>query len=433
LILGCGCGWAWTVPIYAAQTSYGVGLQLVHDTNIALVPENPQADWTENLIAGLFFQDRTADATARVLAQVEHRHFVNHTFSDDTGGYLDGAVVWTISPKRFNWVVEDTFRDVALSVTAPNSPANLGKSNTFSTGPDLTFALGSTNSASFGGRYGRFDIKDSAADNRRALGYVRATHDLSSQSKISLNYETSRTTFPQGAAPNASRRDYFGRYDSRQGLNFVTLDLGATHLSQDGLPDTSGHIARLGASKALSSQSAFRIGFSDQVSDTFSDLIGGITSSTAPVDPGVVVLTTTPFASADLYRSRRGDLAYLNDNGRLVYTVQVYARNVDFFTLDQDYKEVAGAFVLNWMLSGDLRINGFVNYAKRDYYDLDRRDTDRYAGLGVVYKLSGSLTGTLQGSRLERQSTEPFNGYLDNRLTLILGYSWGPYEVRSRR
>jgi hypothetical protein len=113
--------------------------------------------------------------------------------------------------------------------------------------------------------------------------------------------------------------------------------------------------------------------------------------------------------------------------------VQVYARNVDFFTLDQDYKEIAGAFVLNWMLSGDLRINGFVNYAKRDYYDLDRRDTDRYSGLGVVYKLSGNLTGTLLGSRLQRQSTEPGNGYLDNRLTLILGYSWGPYEVRSRR
>lgn len=430
-----GWGWVCATPVHAGQGGYGVGLSLMHDSNIRFVETNPQSDWTQSLIAGFFYQENTVDVTARILAQVERRHFYNQTFSDDTGGYVDGAVVWTILQRRLNWVVEDTFRDVQLNVSAPNTPANFGKANSLNTGPDFTLPMSSTNSMMIGGRYGRFDIQNSNTDNKREMVYVRALHNLSLQSKLSLNYETSRTYFEPGALAydEVLRKDYFARFDSHSAFDSTLVDLGVSRLTQVGGPEVPGHIVRVAVLKALSSQSSFRVILSDQISDTFSDLIAGVTSSTAPTDPGAVAINVTPFATDDLYRSKRGEIDYLGDNGRLVYTLQTYGRQVDFETLDQDYKEVSGAFRLGYVFSGAIRFDAYTNYTKRRYDSLDRTDVDRIPGVGMTFRLNSNVTITLQGARYDRQSTAPGFSFVDNRVTLLLAYNSGPFEVRTRR
>ncbi len=428
--------WVCATSIHAGESDFGVGLSLTHNSNIKRVEANPQGEWTQALMGGLFYRENTIDVTARVLAQVERRHFYHNSFSDDTAGYLDGAAVWTVLPRRFTWTVEDTFRQVLLNVASPDTPSNRAKANSLSTGPDFTFPLSSTDSAVIGGRYGRFDIENSTSDNRRYLAYVRGVHALSPQTKVSLNFEAARANFEPEAQvfPKIRREDRFGRYENRSATNSTLIDLGTSRVTRYGGSDLEGRLARLTLSEAFSSQSALRLGLTDQISDTYTDLIAGVTSSTAPRETGVVVLTGADVASGDLYHSKRGDLAYLNDDGRFGYTLQVYERRVDFETLNQDYQEQGWTFLWTWGYSGAMRFNATASYTKRTFTSVEREDQDRNFAAGVAYRLNRNVSVTMEGGRTERQSSVDLNSFVDNRVMLLLGYSSGTsYEVRPRR
>src|SRR5690349_3575340 len=229
-------GWAFAAPAHAGESGFGVGLSLAHDSNIARAETNPHAEWTPALICGLFYREDTADVSQRVVAQVGRRHFYHHVFQDDTGGYLDGALLWTLSPRRLTWVSEDTFREMQLNITDPSTPANLTKANSLSTGPDFTLPFSSTNSAVIGARYGRLDVQNSNIDNRRYTAYVRGVHALSSQAKLSLNYEATRTYFEPDAQvfTKVLREDWLGRYENRSLINITALDIGVSRVTQYG-------------------------------------------------------------------------------------------------------------------------------------------------------------------------------------------------------
>jgi hypothetical protein len=430
-------GWACAAPIQAGQSDFGAGLSLTYDSNVARVETNPRSEWTRALMVGLSYRENTADVTARVLVQLETRHFYHHTFSDDTSGFLDSAAVWTILPRRLTWSVDETYRQVLLTITAQDTPANRAKSNSLNTGPDFIFPLSSTNSAVIGGRYGRFDIENSNRDNRRYTAYARGLHALSQQTTLSLSYEAARVFFEPRAQvfPEVRREDVFGRYENRSVVNSTTIDLGTSRLTRYGGPVLEGNrLARLTFSEAFSSQSLLRLAFSDQISDSYSDLIGGIASSTAPRDPTVAAPNGAEVASGDLYRSKRGDLAYVNNDGHSVYTLQTYGRRVDFVTLDLDYHEKGAAFQWTWLYTGATRFNAAAAYAKRTFDSFDREDIDRNISAGVLYRLDRNVTITMEGGRSERESTAPSSSYVDYRVMLLLGYSSGPnYEAQSRR
>jgi hypothetical protein len=436
-------GWACATPIHAGQSDFGIGLSLVHNSNIARVETDPRSEWTRSLTAGLFYQENTVDVTARVLAQVERRHFARQTFSDDTTGYVDGAVIWTILPRRFAWTVEDVFRTVQVDITAPDTPANRTKANSLSTGPDFTFPLSSTNSAVIGGRYGRFDIENSNTDNRRYTAFARGVHAVSAQTKLSLNYEGVRAHFEPGAQvfPKALREDWFGRFENRSVINSTTIDVGTSRVTRYGGPALEGRrLERLTLSEAFTPQSTLRLAFSDQTSDTYTDLIRGVTSATTPTDSGAVLVQSADLARGDLYHSKRGDLAYVNNDGHFAWTLQAYWRRVDFETLDQDYRENGGRFLWSWF-SGPMRFNVSAESARRAFSPVDpkspvlgRKDADRNYSAAVTYRLSGNVTVTMEGGRIERESTAPSASFVDGRVMLLLGYSSGRlYEAQSRR
>jgi len=430
-ILGCACA----TPIHA-EFDYLAGLSFAHNSNIGRVETNPQSEWTRALMAGLLYRENTVEVTARVLAQVESRHFYRHTFRDDTGAFLDGAMVWTILPRRLAWTVEDIFREVQVDIAAPNTPSNLTKSNSLSIGPDVIFPFSSTNSLLIGGRYGRFDIENSTNDSRRYTGYVRGVHALSAETKLSVNYEAGLVHFdPAAQAPKILREDWFGRYESRSTANSTTIDLGTSRATlYGGASLEPSRLARLTLSKAFSSQSFLRLSLSDQISDTYSDLIAGVTGSTAPRDLGVAVFNGVAFASGDVYHSKRGELAYVRDDGRFGYTLQTYGRRVDFVNVDQDYQEKGGTFLWSWLFSGAMRFYASAAYVKRSFESFDREDEDRGYGAGVTYRLNGSVAITMEGGRAERRSTVPLGSFVDTRVMLILGYSSGTFnDVRSRR
>ncbi|HKW39221.1 MAG TPA: hypothetical protein VJO54_15590 [Burkholderiales bacterium] len=441
LVWACLC----PAPALAAQVDYGVGLSATYESNIFRTTTDERRELYESLMGAVFLREDNRDLAVRMLVQAEHRHFTQKTFGDDTTMFLDGAGLWTISPERFTWTLEDTFREVQLNVTAPDTPGNRTKSNTLSTGPDLTFALSSVNSVVLGGRYGRFDVDNSVTDNKRYGGYLRGIHLLSLQSRLSLNLEANRVFFEPEATPypNVLQENFYGRYESLYAGSGVTVDFGRTVVTQyDGGQTLDGNIARLTLLKAFGTESTVRMSYSDEISDTYSDLLRGVTLAGIPTDPGVVLIQGV--ATADLYHSKLGSAAYLNQGGRFQYTLLAVGRKVDFATLDQDYEERTGRLYLSWLQSGAMRFSASFDYSKRNYLTLTvdpttpgsplREDIDRNYLATLEYKLNQSLTLTLVGNLIRRDSTAPAISYVDRRGMILLGYTFGhQFEMQSRR
>ena len=440
-----GLALAWSTPILAAQVDYGVGLSATYESNSFRTTTDPRRELYESFMVAASIRENNSDLSLRALAQIEHRHFTQHTFSDDTTTFLDGAALWTIAPQRLTWALDDTFREVQVNVTAPDTPGNRTKSNTLSTGPDLTFALDSADSVIVGGRYGRFDVENSNTDNKRYGGYLRGVHLLSLQSKVSLNAEVNRVFFEPEATPfpNVLQNNFYGRYESLYAGSGATLDLGKTHVAQlDGGQTLDGPIARLTLFKAFSLESTVRLSYSDQISDTYSDLLRGITLAGVPNDPAAVVVQG--LATAALYHSKLGSAAYLNQGGRFQYTLVATGRKVDFATLDEDYEERTGRMYLAWVQSGAMRFSASFDYSRRTYQTLLvdpatpgsalRQDIDKNYIATVEYRLNQSLTATLVANLIRRDSNVPAVSYIDRRAMLLLGYTFGhQFEMQSRR
>src|SRR5215472_1088121 len=426
----------WTASGLAAQIDYGVGLTASYATNINRVETGAKPEITESIIAGLNASENTGDVNGHVLAQVERRHFVRGTFSDDTTAFIDGAGLWTITPRRFTWLLENTFREVQLDLTAPDTPSNRAKSNSLNTGPNITFPLSSTNSILVGGRYGRFDIQNSDSDNRRYGILVSGIHSLSPQSRISANYEAVRTYFEPEATPfpKVLREDEYFRFDRLYAGTGATVDLGSSRITRYGGSPLVGNIVRISLIKATGPDSAFRVLYADEISDTFTDLIRGVTQGSSPTDPGVVVLQGTSFATADLYHSQRAELAYGSQGARFQYTLLGYGRRVDFQTLDEDYDERGGRFTLNWILSGATRVGLLGDYTKREYQSFFRQDIDRNTYLTGEFRLNRNMSVTLFGNIARRDSTADGQSYVDKKIMVVLGYSTGSgFAVQTRR
>ncbi len=442
-------------PVLAGQYDAGLGYTLSHDSNIRLSSADPRAEWTEQVFGGLAYEESSSELYARLVAQVERRHFVRHTYEDDTGFFLDSAAVWTISPRQFIWSFEDVFREANLSLSAPDTPTNRTKTNSLSTGPEFTFRVNPTDTPVIGARYGRYYVQGGGTsgpglgDSERYTIYTRWLHQISAPTTLSLNFAATRIHFappalytdPAGDThlfSSLSREDLFFRYERLLPFNRQTLDVGTTRIVQYGGQHLSGRLARYTAQLSLTSESSLRVSLADQFSDTYSDTVTAFSISTMPAIQGETVaapLAVANTTAGDVYHSRRGELAYANRGERFGYSLQGYVRRVDYANIPQDYSEKGGRISTSWLFSVEAQAYAFTQYMKRSFSSFDEQDADRSRGVGVIYRLGRALTLTLEAGQTERQSTTvPQSTFVDRRAMLLLGYSTGPlYAARSRR
>jgi len=426
------------VPAFAGEVDLGVGFALTHESNITKTSD-PRADRTEQLFAGLAYEERSAELYARLVAQVERRHFTRDTFPDDSGYFFDGTAVWTISPRQFIWSFEDVFQEVNLSLSSPDTPVNRTRTNSLSTGPEFTFNVNPANTPVVGARYGRYDVQLGGGDNERYTLYARWLHLLSAPTTLSLNLVGSRIYFaPPALYTDLSREDLFFRYEFVSPFNRQTLDAGTSRVKQYGGQGLDGRLFRYTAELALTSESALRAFLADQFSDTYSDTVVAFSIPTLPGIQGEA--TAAPLAVAniaalgDVYRSQRGELAYTNRVDPFGFTLQGYVRRVDFASVPQDYDEKGGRFSVSWLFSDEAQPFAFAQYMSRHFLLSGEQDTERRIGAGVSYRLSRSLTLAAEAGQEERQSNVPLQSYVNRRAMLLLGYSTGPlYSARSRR
>jgi predicted porin len=407
----------------AGELALGAAYSIQRDDNVTRVQNNPIADTLQTGVVGFAYNQDTDDLKARLVAQASRRVYDQKTYPNENAYYANGAAIWVISPPRLLWTVEDVASQVLLDVTAPDTPTNRTNANSLNTGPDFNYRLGA-DTVVLAARYGRFDVQG-PGDSYRYAGYARWLHPTSPLSTISLNYETTRVYYqPPALYTGVLRQDTFGRYQLRSAVDEITLDLGVTRDAAEGGKDVTGRLFGLTLVHRLTPVSAIHLTLLDRISDTYSYLLGGVTTATPPTDPTAGITSPAPnVLTGDVYRRRSADLVLATRGTLFGSTVQAYAQSTDYQQIPQDYDEWGGRFSLTWFYSVDLQIRAQAEYVRRTFRSFEREDTDRNENVGAFYLLNRNFSIAALVERLERVTTEPLSNFVDLRATLFLVYS----------
>ena len=417
-------------PLHASESAYGLGYLLTHSDNVARAPTNERSDNIHSLLAGFAYQENTVDLVARVLGQVELNSYQDNTFGDQTLYYLTSSAVWTLSPQRFFWTVEDTARQALIDNTAVDTPTNRVGINVFSTGPDLLIRFSPVQTLALGARLGDVYTGRANEDSQRINGTAGWLYQASSFSTYSLNYQALRVKYEDTLLnDDFTRNDMFARAQYRPSRSQYTIDLGKSDIRRDRGNDVEGTLARFIWDRQLTSESRFGISASREFSDTGTDLLAASQVLDAPTttteQSAQSIASTSDILTSDVYLAKRGEIFYDRRSSLVRLHLVANHRNLDFETTLQDRKEDYALVEFDYFYSGSTTASLFSEYTKTDYSSFVRQDTDRNSGVRLSFRLTRTISLGVEGRRIERASTDPTLEFVDNRVLISVLYSSG--------
>ncbi len=411
-------------PVRAAEFAYGIGYSATHSDNITRTPDAAAArsDIIHSYLAGFAFAENSTNFFARVLAQAELRKYQDDTYGDESLYNMKSNLVWTLSPQRFTWTVDDTYEQTLISAATPDTPDNRANVNVFSTGPDVYVRFSPVQTLALGARAGNVYTGKANADNDRFSGSARWLYQATSSNTYSLNYELLDVNYDDAALnSDYSSHNMFLRADYRPSRSQYSVDLGATKINTDRGEDLDGTLARFSWARQLTTDSNFGMSASGEFRDAGADILTA--SSTATTTAAAL---TAGEITSDVYYVKRGSLFYNRRGARYGIDLFAYTQDLDYETTLKDRKENRGILNLIFFLSGTTSVTLSTDQIRTEYRDIVRRDSDRNSGVRLDYRMTRNVTLALEGRREERSSTIPEAEYVDNRAYLSILYRSGP-------
>lgn len=419
----------------AAESAFGVGYRGEYSSNITRVPSGGEEEWANVLMLGMLFADFTSLWRARVSALAEHRDYRHDIVPDEDLYDIEAAAVWSLSPQRVTWSLEDRYTQLVRDTRDPVTPRNRVGANAASTGPDLYARLAPRQLLRFGARYTNVYFGETLDDYQRWSGYARWLYEPVPLTTWSLNLEYGKTDFDDETLNvNYRRFDAFLRWETRAGRSGYSLDLGTTQIERERGEDSDGSLVRLSGWRQLTSESAVGATIAREFLDTASALLASVTPAEAVVPERFGGGLTTEVASGDVYYLRRVEAFYRRAGTLIGLELRGFRRDYDYETLTiEDRRESGAEFDLVFFRSGILAPGLFVRRIKTEYDVTGRKDEDTTAGARLGYRATRRLTAALEASRAERASTDPGAEYRERRYSLTLFYAWGRLTVAPMR
>lgn len=415
------------VAAAAAQTDFGIGYVGEYSSNVGRTPTNPNDEWINSAIAGFTYVENTVDLTARATGQAQYRDYTNDSFADETQYLLDASLLWTISPGRLTWSVEDAFRDVVLDPTRASTPNNRARANALSTGPDVTFRLNPVNTLRLNARYGRVYVADTGLDNDRHSGLLGWEYQSSAVTQWSLNAQQAVTDYENDVVATDFRQsEIYARMQRRYSQSQFTLDAGKTRVKRVNAPAADGSLLRLDWRRSLGAAASFGVALAGEFQDTGAALLGSVSAPAPPTGGTPPPAVGTSVVTGDVYYSRAADVFYSRQGPRIAWTARINGRDLDFETTPQDRREAGVNLDVAYNYSAIASIGIFGQYLRTDFVQAAREDEDTTVGVRFAYRVRRHLGLMLEGLRIERTSTDPLSEFVDKRVLFTVQYTTGP-------
>ncbi|MCR4346517.1 MAG: outer membrane beta-barrel protein [Sulfuricaulis sp.] len=415
--------------VQAGDFAYGLGYTATRSDNITRAPSNERSDTVHSYLAGFAYQERTSEVVARILALAEYHDYQNDTFSDEGVYNLNSSLLWTISPQRFTWTVEDVYQETQITNTTADTPSNRTNVNVFSTGPDFYLRFNPVHTLALGARAGNVSTGRANADNDRFSSSASWLYQANSTSVYSVNFQLLDVNYDDSTLNNDyTRHDVFARAEYRPSRSQYVIDLGTSKISRDRGQDLDGTLARLSWVRQLTTESSFGMSASGEFSDTGADVLSASTATASSTGLPVSTSTsqTSDVVTSDVYYAKRGSIFYNRRGSSFAIDSSAYTQELDFETTPQDRKENGVRLQLDFFYSGATTVTLFTEQARIQYQNFVREDTDRDSGLRLGYRVNRTVSLGLEGRRTDRTSTISVVEYEENRVFLSVLYSSSP-------
>lgn len=411
---------------YALRSEVSVGAGLEYSDNIRLVETGEQNETTHIALFGFALTEQSSAIKMDVRSLTEYRNYQNGVFDNDLLFNLNGDLNITFIPNRFDWVVRDYFRQGAPNRRLPETPSNRININTFSTGPDLKFRLGSVDSILASARYSDHYFENNLSDSERQLVSLSWMHQLINRGVVSATILAENVDFTESVAnDDFTRNEIYASYLTTQGHSEIQIDMGSSIIDRDMGKDINGFLGRLNWIRQLGENAAFELAAYAQYTDSGLNLLNAGASPLQTTTLGNEQLSTGVYYDESIRATyRRGHMGNS-------YAIGTFARKEDYesvTTLDRKSYGVLldGERTLMARLVGNVH----ASYTQYDFDVSNEIQKVLEVGAGIDYRLSRHLNMAFDITRRSRDSNIAGFDYDENRALLTLYYGADPYSYR---
>jgi hypothetical protein len=408
-------------PAAQAELEYGVEVGVGHSDNVY----RRSVDVVESTIAtaglNVDWQETRRRFDADVVADLTYNHYLEGGIDNNLLGNANGLLSFGIIPDRLTWTLEDTFGQTQQDPLLPATPESLEFLNVLSTGPNVTFRLGSAALLQLNGRYTLTEYEDSPFDSTRTGGGLAVIRELSAHSQVSLNANHQDTDYKDPGNLDFTMRSIYARYALEASRTEISSELGYSWVKRDlpGSEELSEPLIRIEIRRNVSASSFLNLRLASQLSDAAEAARGAAAIIDVGGEPGVGV------ATASTFENKAATLAWELERPRTALNVSVNWEK-DEYSDDSDLdreRMMYGASVTRH-LTNRLRLRGGV-YMTSEEYALDGSESDETRFLlGAAWQFGRSVGLDFTAERLDRESNIVSGGgdSVENRYFLTVYY-----------
>lgn len=422
----CGCSvLAASMPLvgYAANYDYELTAGAGHSDNITRTATNKVDE--DIASAGLQFSvdQRTARLNADLIGNFAYYDYLDNTYDAELLGNFIGNARVALVPDRLEWLFADNFGQVLTDPFTPETAENREDINYFTTGPDVTFALGSQTRLRVGARYGLTTYEKSPFDSDSLLGDVGLERLLSSASSIALHARMQQVDYGE-AELNADygQREVFVRYQGDGARTFLALDAGYSEIDRDSSDGPQGDmLLRLDVSRRLSASTTASFSAAREFSSA-----GAAFASTQGSGGGIGLGTQPGRQAVDPFSNDYATLGWAFSRSRTSLSLSATHsehRYEDNPVLDQRLATFAGGARRDLSTATSLLLD--VLYTSASFKDPGRDYKELGAGVTFSWRLSRRLSLSFAYDFWDRDSDLPNGDYTENRFWVQLGFQRG--------
>lgn len=408
VVLGPGTG-----PVPAAEIDTYASYAAEYTDNALLVPLAPTSDLVHHLNVGAFYEQTGKQLEARILADIQYRHYTNGALEDYVIPALDGTQTWFLTPGRFHWFIQDRLKQEKIDPLAAPVSTNQESINVFTTGPTFMARLGPVDSLELEARYTNTFYSQTFEDSDRSSEAVRWKHALSAITDLTNSLEGHRVDFIHGA--HESYRVYEAKLGitTRRRQTTIDADIGGTVLDRDVSEDRSRPRGRFSFQYHPNPAALFGFVYEAKYSDLTLDILE------LPITRGVDV------KSGNVYYGLTADLVYARTWAPTKAQFHLYARDRDY--IDATPNELAYGSSVNVGHDFSSLLNGNVaaSYERIDYVG-ESPITDARVGLRTTYRLREDLNWIAELRWVRRDSPDPARTYEERAAVLTILYGRRP-------
>jgi hypothetical protein len=435
----------------AERLTYGVDAGLGETDNVSLAPIVRVSQTIATVDADFDVKHQSSRLDVDAKGNFTDLDYLQGAYGNQLLGRLDGTARFALIPQRITWVLQDDFGQAALDPFVPTTPGNLEDVNYVSTGPDFAMRMGGTGFVDASLRVAHATYQTSPFNSNRVLGSVAAGLQLSARSSVSLNGAAERVLFDNTVVNgDFDRTSAYARYEIQGARTLLSVDLGATKISQNASAGTStvvispngssitepitvpqsaysttGPLARISVTRKLSSAASLNVLAGRELTD-------GI-SSFGSIQPGAIgVVGTVPaLLTSSSYTRDFGSLAWSYERNRTVIGVSGHWEKDVYISQPQFDLTRGGAEIkVERQLSRAFALQVLGRYYKTDYPNAtvltlaggSPKYDDGIVAAILSWRHGRALEVRLRAEHSSRTTPGLDQGYRETRAFLTVGY-----------